>query len=409
MDAEARIAELERELARVRTDADRQCDRCNMCPIVGPRWRCRDCADYDLCETCWTGLAKREGSFHDCSHTFEEVKAKATEGARHIKVGAFWRLITEEEAAGLAGTSQAIDNARLREALEAKLAVVDGAVEAVAEPPRELPAIEQFREWMQRALDDCDPAEFTDEQVERAVASGSLNRRAVSKSVAQRLEFSNDDLDALGAGDLPHDCHIEAGGQLLAPLFPCFVPEAVIMESSVFPRGGTMPDFEHPVTGQPNVNVAKPYALFDHANTCFVFLSHRWLRPKHGAAGHPDDAMAHKLDLIKQALPVMRGPQKEVPEDMEFAIWSDFACIDQDDGDPAAQLNTTMLMLMAHCDVVLIPVVDIHTYTHTHTHTYTHTHTHTHNMMCSGSRGHKKTGISGQTQLSYLAKETCFS
>ena len=30
-------------------------------------------------------------------------------------------------------------------------------------------------------------------------------------------------------------------------------------------------------------------------------------------------------------------------------------------------------------------------------------------MMCSGSRGHKKTGISGQTQLSYLAKETCFS
>ena len=36
---------------------------------------------------------------------------------------------------------QAIDNARLREALEAKLAAVNGAVEAVAEPPRELPAI----------------------------------------------------------------------------------------------------------------------------------------------------------------------------------------------------------------------------------------------------------------------------
>ena len=35
---------------------------------------------------------------------------------------------------------QAIDNARLREALEAKLAAVNGAVEAVAEPPRELPA-----------------------------------------------------------------------------------------------------------------------------------------------------------------------------------------------------------------------------------------------------------------------------
>ena len=56
---------------------------------------------------------------------------------------------------------QAIDNARLREALEAKLAAVNGAVEAVAEPPRELPAIavlgEQFREWIQRALDDCVP------------------------------------------------------------------------------------------------------------------------------------------------------------------------------------------------------------------------------------------------------------
>ena len=56
---------------------------------------------------------------------------------------------------------QAIDNARLREALEAKLAAVNGAVEAVAEPTRELPAIavlgEQFREWIQRALDDCVP------------------------------------------------------------------------------------------------------------------------------------------------------------------------------------------------------------------------------------------------------------
>ena len=69
---------------------------------------------------------------------------------------------------------QAIDNARLREALEAKLAAVNGAVEAVAEPTRELPAIavlgEQFREWIQRALDDKGVCVTSSEQTHRKIA-----------------------------------------------------------------------------------------------------------------------------------------------------------------------------------------------------------------------------------------------
>jgi uncharacterized CHY-type Zn-finger protein len=28
------------------------CDGCQMCPIVGARWKCSVCADFDFCDAC---------------------------------------------------------------------------------------------------------------------------------------------------------------------------------------------------------------------------------------------------------------------------------------------------------------------------------------------------------------------
>ena len=100
----------------------------------------------------------------------------------------------------------------------------------------------------------------------------------------------------------------------------------------------------HPVTGQKNANVALHYAAFDPEKTCFVFVSHRWLRAMMGDGGHPDDAEGVKRELVIMVLEKLRGPRAEVPEDMEFALWVDNGCIDQDAADPGGELKEQMRM-----------------------------------------------------------------
>ena len=70
---------------------------------------------------------------------------------------------------------------------------------------------------------------------------------------------------------------------------------------------------------------------FETSSTCFVFISHRWLRSAAGPEAHPDDAQDHKCTLILAALQRLRGVRSPVPADFEFALWIDFSCIDQDD------------------------------------------------------------------------------
>ena len=91
---------------------------------------------------------------------------------------------------------------------------------------------------------------------------------------------------------------------------------------------------------------------------CYVFVSHRWLRPASGAAGLPDDEEDSKCWLILQALEKLRGPRAPVPEDVDFALWIDWSCLDQDNPHVANELNTTMRSIMECCDLVLTPVVD---------------------------------------------------
>eukprot|EP01001_Neometanema_parovale_P000630 NODE_106_length_3330_cov_60.169941_g98_i0.p1 GENE.NODE_106_length_3330_cov_60.169941_g98_i0~~NODE_106_length_3330_cov_60.169941_g98_i0.p1 ORF type:complete len:701 (+),score=186.69 NODE_106_length_3330_cov_60.169941_g98_i0:1046-3148(+) len=47
------------------------CDGCEVHPLVGPRYKCRQCPDFDLCHTCYHAQLKNVHTFqHNGSHTF---------------------------------------------------------------------------------------------------------------------------------------------------------------------------------------------------------------------------------------------------------------------------------------------------------------------------------------------------
>jgi len=138
-----------------------------------------------------------------------------------------------------------------------------------------------------------------------------------------------------------------------------FVREATVAELGRIPRRGSTPLFEHSVSGHPNDNVHEPVLNFDQAKTCFVFISHRWLRAANGPAGHPDDTLNRKCKMILAALRSLKnGPSAVVPEGFEFALWIDYSCLDQDSPGVALKLVRTMVDIMQCCDLVLTPVVD---------------------------------------------------
>ncbi|KAH7327160.1 hypothetical protein BKA65DRAFT_461766 [Rhexocercosporidium sp. MPI-PUGE-AT-0058] len=76
-------------LFRVSEDATRRnayvhrgcaCNSCNMLPIRGIRYRCANCADYDLCEGC------ESQGLHTKTHIFYKIKVPASSfGPRHIQ------------------------------------------------------------------------------------------------------------------------------------------------------------------------------------------------------------------------------------------------------------------------------------------------------------------------------------
>ena len=46
------------------------------------------------------------------------------------------------------------------------------------------------------------------------------------------------------------------------------------------PRFGSAEGFQHPVTGEPNANLCRPFESFDGSKTCFIFVSHRCRSPR---------------------------------------------------------------------------------------------------------------------------------
>ncbi len=110
-----------------------------------------------------------------------------------------------------------------------------------------------------------------------------------------------------------------------------FVRESELRRLNRIPRRGSDQSFRDPVTGLPNDNVHEPLEKFDGSKTCFVFISHLWLRPGADPDAHPDNVDHQMCKLILSAFDRLRGPHSApVPEDFEFAAWIDFSCVDQD-------------------------------------------------------------------------------
>jgi hypothetical protein len=56
------------------------CDGCEMKPIRGARWKCRVCADFDLCELCHSQF-RATGQHHIHGHEFNRMTAKGGDGS----------------------------------------------------------------------------------------------------------------------------------------------------------------------------------------------------------------------------------------------------------------------------------------------------------------------------------------
>ncbi len=137
-----------------------------------------------------------------------------------------------------------------------------------------------------------------------------------------------------------------------------FVPIADLEAHGTFPRCGSDPTYVHAATGLGNANLQRPASSFDASCTCFVFVSHRWIRPGDRATGHPDDAEQSKFKVLLAGLRALcSGPASPVPRGFDVAVWIDFCCVDQDVS-PGELLCRQLDRLLRTCDLLITPVVD---------------------------------------------------
>lgn len=61
------IAE-ERTLRQLYVHNGIRCEQCGQCPILGVRWHCNNCPDYDLCSAC------ESQPLHPRTHVFTKIK-----------------------------------------------------------------------------------------------------------------------------------------------------------------------------------------------------------------------------------------------------------------------------------------------------------------------------------------------
>lgn len=67
------------------------CDKCGMNPIVGVRFSCLHCQNYDLCGACETGDPR---TFHDRHHIF--IKLREPTDLDRGRFGLPWKMLTRQ-------------------------------------------------------------------------------------------------------------------------------------------------------------------------------------------------------------------------------------------------------------------------------------------------------------------------
>lgn len=61
------------------------CDTCRQQPIIGIRWKCAECTNYDLCTTCY------HGDKHHLRHRFYRITTPGSERlVNHIVLNVFF-------------------------------------------------------------------------------------------------------------------------------------------------------------------------------------------------------------------------------------------------------------------------------------------------------------------------------
>lgn len=172
------------------------------------------------------------------------------------------------------------------------------------------------------------------------------NRRRSTKICAEELQRTQEMINSAISG------HASVHSDV------CFIPFEVFKNLGSIPRMGSNGDFVHPLSNQANANSGLPLDHFDRSKTVFIFVSHRWLSPRPGTAGHPDDVDSHsKHQLIVEGCERMRGTNAPIRPECDIALWIDFGCVNQD-GEPAAELEHRLAALIGVCDLLLTPVVD---------------------------------------------------
>ena len=107
-----------------------------------------------------------------------------------------------------------------------------------------------------------------------------------------------------------------------------FVPFERFKKAGLIPRFGSQTNFVHPEVPEAcNMCLCSPYEDFDRSTTAFIFVSHRWLRPRQGPAGHPDDFDHQKHKLIVEACERLRGPRAPIAEHMQIALWVEYVAL----------------------------------------------------------------------------------
>lgn len=90
----------------------------------------------------------------------------------------------------------------------------------------------------------------------------------------------------------------------------------------------------------------------DRESSLFIYISHRWLRGEE-AVKHPDDSENHKFQLciegIQSIMSTVAWPMDEC------YLWFDYGCIDQDQLDPASEMEF-LSSIIEPCDCLFTPI-----------------------------------------------------